>query len=49
MTRTSLNVPDRLQRLVDGSFLLSSGTVNPALKIIANTFRVGDYPLERLR
>jgi len=42
-------IASRLQRLVDGSFFLSSGAVNPALKIIANTLRVGDHLLERLR
>jgi choline dehydrogenase-like flavoprotein len=34
---------------VDGSFFPSSGAVNPALTIIANSLRVGDHLLERLR
>jgi choline dehydrogenase-like flavoprotein len=35
--------------VVDGSFFVSSGAVNPALTIMANALRVGDYLLERLR
>jgi len=35
--------------VVDGSFFVSSGAVNPALTIIANALRVGDHLLERLR
>jgi choline dehydrogenase-like flavoprotein len=35
--------------VVDGSFLVSSGAVNPTLTIIANALRVGDHLLERLR
>jgi hypothetical protein len=42
-------IASRLQRLVDGSYSLSSGAVNPALKIIANALPVGDQLLERLR
>ncbi|HEY3242039.1 MAG TPA: GMC family oxidoreductase [Phycisphaerae bacterium] len=34
--------------VVDGSFFPSSGAVNPALTIMANTLRVGDHLLERL-
>jgi choline dehydrogenase-like flavoprotein len=34
--------------VVDGSFLVSCGAVNPALTIIANALRVGDHLLERL-
>lgn len=34
--------------VVDGSFFVSSGAVNPALTIIANALRVGDHLLERL-
>ena len=34
--------------VVDGSFFPSSGAVNPALTIIANSLRVGDHLLERL-
>jgi len=49
--------PQRLSRavqavflhVVDGSFFVSSGAVNPALTIMANALRVGDHLLERLR
>jgi choline dehydrogenase-like flavoprotein len=34
--------------VVDGSFFVSSGAVNPALTIMANALRVGDHLLERL-
>jgi len=34
--------------VVDGSFFVSSGAVNPTLTIIANALRVGDDLLERL-
>jgi choline dehydrogenase-like flavoprotein len=34
--------------VIDGSFFVSSGAVNPALTIIANALRVGDHLLERL-
>ena len=34
--------------VVDGSFFVSSGAVNPTLTIIANALRVGDHVLERL-
>jgi choline dehydrogenase-like flavoprotein len=34
--------------VVDGSFFVSSGAVNPTLTIIANSLRVGDHLLERL-
>lgn len=34
--------------VVDGSFFVSSGAVNPSLTIIANALRVGDHLLERL-
>jgi choline dehydrogenase-like flavoprotein len=34
--------------VVDGSFFPSSAAVNPALTIMANALRVGDYILERL-
>jgi choline dehydrogenase-like flavoprotein len=33
--------------VVDGSFFVSSGAVNPTLTIIANALRVGDHLLER--
>jgi choline dehydrogenase-like flavoprotein len=33
---------------VDGSFVPSSGAVNPALTIMANALRVGDRILEQL-
>jgi choline dehydrogenase-like flavoprotein len=35
--------------VVDGSFFISSGAVNPTLTIIANALRVGDHLLDRLR
>lgn len=35
--------------VVDGSFFVSSGAVNPALTIMANALRVGDRLLERLK
>ena len=34
--------------VVDGSFFVSSGAVNPTLTIVANALRVGDHLLERL-
>ena len=34
--------------VVDGSFFVSSGAVNPTLTIIANALRVGDRIMERL-
>jgi choline dehydrogenase-like flavoprotein len=34
--------------VVDGSFFVSSGAVNPALTIMANALRVGDHLLERM-
>ena len=34
--------------VVDGSFFVSSGAVNPALTIMANALRVGDHLTERL-
>ena len=34
--------------VVDGSFLPSSGAVNPALTAMANALRVGDHLTERL-
>jgi choline dehydrogenase-like flavoprotein len=34
--------------VVDGSFFVSSGAVNPTLTIIANALRVGDHLLDRL-
>jgi choline dehydrogenase-like flavoprotein len=34
--------------VVDGSFFVSSGAVNPALTIMANALRVGDHISERL-
>jgi len=34
--------------VVDGSFFVCSGAVNPTLTIIANALRVGDHLLERL-
>jgi choline dehydrogenase-like flavoprotein len=34
--------------VVDGSFFVSSGAVNPTLTIIANALRVGDHLLMRL-
>jgi choline dehydrogenase-like flavoprotein len=35
--------------VVDASFFVSSSAVNPSLTIIANSLRVGDHLLERLR
>ncbi len=35
--------------VVDASFFVSSGAVNPALTIVANALRVGDHLLARLR
>jgi choline dehydrogenase-like flavoprotein len=35
--------------VVDGSFMVSSAAVNPTLTIVANSLRVGDHLLERLR
>ena len=35
--------------VVDGSFFPSSGSVNPALTIMANALRVADHLLERLQ
>lgn len=35
--------------VVDGSFFVSSGAVNPALTIMANALRVGEHLTERLR
>jgi choline dehydrogenase-like flavoprotein len=34
--------------VVDGSFFVSSGAVNPTLTIIANALRVGDHLLGRM-
>jgi choline dehydrogenase-like flavoprotein len=34
--------------VVDASFFVSGGAVNPALTIMANALRVGDHLLERL-
>ena len=34
--------------VVDGSFFVSSGAVNPTLTIVANALRVGDHLLDRL-
>jgi choline dehydrogenase-like flavoprotein len=34
--------------VVDGSFFVSSGAVNPTLTIVANSLRVGDHLLDRL-
>jgi choline dehydrogenase-like flavoprotein len=34
--------------VVDGSFFVSSGAVNPTLTIVANALRVGDHLLEKL-
>jgi choline dehydrogenase-like flavoprotein len=34
--------------VVDGSFFVSSGAVNPTLTIVANALRVGDHLLQRL-
>jgi choline dehydrogenase-like flavoprotein len=35
--------------VVDGSFFVSSGAVNPALTIMANALRIGDHLLDRLK
>jgi len=35
--------------VVDGSFFVSSGAVNPALTIMANALRVGEHLSERLK
>jgi choline dehydrogenase-like flavoprotein len=35
--------------VVDGSFFVSSGAVNPALTIMANALRVGDHLIDRLK
>ncbi|MBM4261736.1 MAG: GMC family oxidoreductase [Deltaproteobacteria bacterium] len=35
--------------VVDGSFFVSSGAVNPALTIMANALRVGQHIIERIR
>ncbi|MGH2397085.1 MAG: GMC oxidoreductase, partial [bacterium] len=35
--------------VVDGSFCVSSGAVNPALTIMANALRVGDHLIERMK
>jgi choline dehydrogenase-like flavoprotein len=35
--------------VVDGSFFVSSGAVNPTLTIVANALRVGDHLLKRLK
>src|SRR6266480_489978 len=35
--------------VVDGSFFVSSGAVNPALTIMANALRVGEHLIERLK
>jgi choline dehydrogenase-like flavoprotein len=35
--------------VVDGSFFVSSGAVNPALTIIANALRVGQHIIERMK
>jgi len=35
--------------VVDGSFFVSSGAVNPALTIMANALRVGHHLIERMR
>jgi len=34
--------------VVDASFFVSSGAVNPSLTIMANALRVGDHLLERM-
>ena len=34
--------------VVDASFFVSIGAVNPSLTVIANALRVGDHLLERL-
>lgn len=35
--------------VVDGSFFVSSGAVNPSLTIIANAIRIGEHLMERLK
>ena len=35
--------------VVDGSFFVSSGAVNPALTIMANALRVGEHLNQRLK
>jgi choline dehydrogenase-like flavoprotein len=35
--------------VVDSSFFVSSSAVNPTLTIVANSLRVGDRILERMR
>jgi choline dehydrogenase-like flavoprotein len=35
--------------VVDGSFFVSSGAVNPALTIMANALRVGQHLIERMK
>jgi choline dehydrogenase-like flavoprotein len=35
--------------VVDGSFFVSSGAVNPALTIMANALRVGKHLMERMK
>jgi choline dehydrogenase-like flavoprotein len=35
--------------VVDGSFFVSSGAVNPSLTIMANALRVGDHIVERMK
>jgi choline dehydrogenase-like flavoprotein len=35
--------------VVDGSFFVSSGAVNPALTIMANALRVGDHLIDRMK
>lgn len=35
--------------VVDGSFFVSSGAVNPALTIMANALRVGDHLIQRMK
>ncbi|HEX9838735.1 MAG TPA: GMC oxidoreductase [Anaerolineales bacterium] len=35
--------------VVDASFFISSGAVNPSLTIMANALRVGDHLLERMK
>jgi len=51
VTRPSISRgPGRLLvRVVDVSFFVSNGEVNPALTIIAEALWVGDHLLERLR
>ena len=35
--------------VIDGSFFVSSGAVNPALTIMANALRVGEHLIERIK